>query len=65
MRSIASTLCVLWIGLPAGGCTDKPKRSKPRATETLEPGGKATAGDFSSPGRTTPRPTLRMIVIGD
>jgi hypothetical protein len=35
MRSISS--CALSILLSAWGCTDKPQKAKPRATETLEP----------------------------
>ncbi len=65
MRSIIIGLCALWILLPASGCTDKPQKSKPRATETLEPSSKTMAADFSSPGKTTPRATGKMIVLVD
>jgi Gamma interferon inducible lysosomal thiol reductase (GILT) len=65
MRSISSTICVLWILLPAWGCTDKPQKSKPRATETLEPGAETMGTDFSSPARTAAQRTVKMIVLGD
>lgn len=79
MRPITYLICSLSILLPAWGCTDKPEKVKPRATETLEPGGQTMAGGLKSPMQSLPKMAgglsspmqsmqkadVRLIVIGD
>jgi len=65
MHHITYLACSLSILLPVWGCTDKPEKAKPRATETLEPSQSSMSGGLSTPGRSTPKVAVNLIVIGD